>query len=106
MAGNSKSQNPNSKQTQKSKFQNRAASITECFVGFWSLGFLWSLGLGVWGFAPGARAAIIDKDRALAAQTFWDNRDFDWYKANIPFFECPDADIVATYYYRWELVTK
>ena len=44
--------------------------------------------------------------RALAAQTFWDNRDWDWYKANIPFFECPDADMVTTYYYRWELITK
>ena len=51
-------------------------------------------------------AAVLDKDHALAAQTFWDNRDFDWYKANIPFFECPDAEIVTTYYYRWELITK
>jgi hypothetical protein len=51
-------------------------------------------------------AAIIDKDKALAAHQWWDNRDFDWYKANIPFFDCPDADIVTTYYYRWELVTK
>src|SRR5689334_1226628 len=51
-------------------------------------------------------AAILDKDRALAAQTFWDNRDSDWFKANIPFFECPDPEIVTTYYYRWELVTK
>ena len=53
-----------------------------------------------------APAAVLDKDRALAAQTFWDNRDWDWYKTNIPFFECPDADLVTTYYYRWELVTK
>ena len=35
-----------------------------------------------------------------------DNRDTDWYIANIPFFECPDADIQTTYYYRWELLTK
>ncbi len=56
--------------------------------------------------ASPAFAAVIDKDRALASQTFWDNRDYDWFKANIPFFECPDADIVTTYYYRWELVTK
>jgi hypothetical protein len=53
-----------------------------------------------------ASAAILDKDRALGAQTFWDNRDFDWFKRNIPFFDCPDADMVTTYYYRWELVTK
>ncbi|HEU5069152.1 MAG TPA: discoidin domain-containing protein [Verrucomicrobiae bacterium] len=53
-----------------------------------------------------APAAVLDKQAQLEAQTFWDNRDWDWYKANIPFFECPDADINTTYYYRWELVTK
>ena len=53
-----------------------------------------------------ASAAILDKQAQLDAQTFWDNRDWDWYKANIPFFECPDADITTTYYYRWELITK
>lgn len=52
------------------------------------------------------RAGVIDKRKALEAQTFWDNRDWDWYEANIPFFECPDAELVTTYYYRWELVTK
>ena len=57
------------------------------------------------GLAP-ASAAILDKQAQLEAQTFWDNRDWDWYKANIPFFECPDADITTTYYYRWELTTK
>src|SRR5262245_2337964 len=49
---------------------------------------------------------ILDPQKLLDAQTFWDNRDWDWYKANIPFFECPDPDITTTYYYRWELVTK
>ena len=62
--------------------------------------------LALAGITPHAPAAVLDKDRALAAQTFWDNRDWDWYKANIPFFECPDADLVTTYYYRWELITK
>ena len=51
-------------------------------------------------------ADVLDKQKLLDAQTFWDNRDWDWYKSNIPFFECPDADINTTYYYRWELVTK
>jgi hypothetical protein len=51
-------------------------------------------------------SSVLDKDKLLNAQTFWDNRDLDWYKANIPFFDCPDADVVTTYYYRWELVTK
>ena len=51
-------------------------------------------------------AGILDQQQLLTAQTFWDNRDWDWYKANIPFFECPDAEINTTYYYRWELTTK
>src|ERR671938_767100 len=51
-------------------------------------------------------AQVLDPQKQLDAQTFWDNRDWDWYKANIPFFECPDPDITTTYYYRWELVTK
>ena len=53
-----------------------------------------------------AHAQVLDKQKMLDRQTFWDNRDWDWYKANIPFFECPDPDIDTTYYYRWELVTK
>ncbi|MEI6538001.1 MAG: discoidin domain-containing protein [Planctomycetota bacterium] len=51
-------------------------------------------------------AQVLDKTTHLEAQTFWDNRDWDWYAAQIPFFECPDADITKTYYYRWELLTK
>jgi hypothetical protein len=53
-----------------------------------------------------ASSQVLDKQKLLSAQTFWDNQDWDWYKANIPFFECPDAEINTTYYYRWELTTK
>jgi hypothetical protein len=53
-----------------------------------------------------AAGPVLPKQKLLAAQTFWDNRDWDWYQANIPFFECPDADLTTTYYYRWELLTK
>lgn len=42
----------------------------------------------------------------LSRETFWDNRDFEWYEANVPIFECPDPDITTTYYYRWDLLTK
>jgi hypothetical protein len=51
-------------------------------------------------------AGVLNKQEQLDRQTFWDNRDWDWYKSNIPFFECPDPDITTTYYYRWELTTK
>ena len=49
---------------------------------------------------------VLDKQKLLDAQTFWDNRDFDWYRENIPFLETPSPEIDTTYYYRWELVTK
>ena len=56
--------------------------------------------------AAPASAQVLPKQELLNRETFWDNKDFDWYQANIPFFECPDADLQTTYYYRWELVTK
>jgi hypothetical protein len=57
-------------------------------------------------FIAAQPAQVLDKQKLLEAQTFWDNRDWDWYKANIPFLETPDPDIDTTYYYRWELLTK
>jgi len=60
----------------------------------------------VFGSANIAVGQVLNKQKLLDAQTFWDNRDWDWYKDNIPFFECPDADLSTTYYYRWEVVTK
>lgn len=56
--------------------------------------------------ASTVRQPLLDKQRLLDGQTFWDNRDWDWYQDHIPFFECPDAEITTTYYYRWELLTK
>ena len=53
-----------------------------------------------------SRRAILDPPTVFARQSWWDNRDWDWYAANIPLFESPDSAIDATYYYRWELVTK
>ncbi len=56
--------------------------------------------------AQPADAQVLDKQALLDRQTFWDNRDWDWYKAQIPFFDSPDEAINTTYYYRWELLTK
>jgi hypothetical protein len=50
--------------------------------------------------------SILDKQEMLDRQTWWDNKDWDWYKENIPFFESPDGEIDTTYYYRWEVITK
>ena len=52
------------------------------------------------------QAQVLDKQALLDSQTFWDNQDWDWFKANIPFFDCPDPEINTTWYYRWELITK
>ncbi len=49
---------------------------------------------------------MLDKRTLLERQTWWDNRDWEWYETRIPFFESPDPDLDATYYYRWEVVTK
>lgn len=51
-------------------------------------------------------AQILDKRVLLQRHMRWDNRDVDWFAARIPAFESPDSAIDATYYYRWELVTK
>jgi hypothetical protein len=53
-----------------------------------------------------ASSQVLDKRALFARQTWWDNRDFGWLAARIPAFESPDSAIDATYYYRWELVTK
>jgi hypothetical protein len=56
--------------------------------------------------ASSVSAEVLDKQKLLGEESFWDNRDWDWYQDQIPFFECPDPDIQTTYYYRWELLTK
>ncbi len=73
----------------------------------WWIRACWHLGVVFMSLiAAKTHGQILDKQKLLEKQTFWDNRDWDWYKQNIPFFECPDRDIETTYYYRWELVTK
>ena len=52
------------------------------------------------------QAQLLDKHALLARQSWLDNRDWDWFAARVPVFESPDSAIDATYYYRWELVTK
>ncbi len=70
---------------------------------------LWSLlitVLTIVGVKAETSDLILDKQKMLDRQSFWDNKDWDWYKANIPFLETPDADIDTTYYYRFEMMTK
>ncbi|MEZ6038182.1 MAG: discoidin domain-containing protein [Planctomycetota bacterium] len=56
--------------------------------------------------ACATEAPQLDAQQLFARQDFWVNRDFDWFARNIPLFECPDAEIETTYYYRWELLTR
>jgi hypothetical protein len=51
-------------------------------------------------------SSVVDHRAVLESFDWWDNRDWDWYEAKIPFFESPDPELDATYYYRWELITK
>ena len=60
----------------------------------------------VLGLSACSQTPILDQQEMLDRQAWWDNQDWDWYKDNIPFFESPDPDIDATYYYRWEVLTK
>jgi len=53
-----------------------------------------------------APTPILDKQPLLDQYQWWDSRDWTWYAEKIPFFESPDSVIDATYYYRWELLTK
>ncbi len=53
-----------------------------------------------------AFSQVLDRRSLLEDQTFWANRDFEWFEEHIPFFDSPDAEINTTYYYRWELVTR
>jgi len=57
-------------------------------------------------FTPTAAAQVLDPASQFQRQTFWVNKDRDWYSNNIPLFECPDEDITTTWYYRWELMTR
>ncbi len=43
---------------------------------------------------------ILDEEK-LAREHF--KEDAQWYRDNIPFFECSDKDIEQVYYYRWKL---
>lgn len=49
---------------------------------------------------------ILPKQEILERQSWWDNKDWDWYKQRIPFIDTPERLIDATYYYRWEVMTK
>ena len=53
-----------------------------------------------------AASGVLDKDAILNSHDWWDNRDFDWYKKQIPFIETPDKELDKTYYYRWDMMTK
>ncbi len=71
------------------------------FVAVWVFS-LWGLLLPV----GGAFGQVLDSQKLVESQSFWNGRDWSWYKKNIPFFECPGAEINATCHYRWESLGK
>lgn len=48
---------------------------------------------------------VLNQQKMLNKFDFWKNKDWTWYRENIPFIETPDSDIDLTWYYRWELIT-
>jgi len=54
---------------------------------------------------PFSYGQVLNKQKMLDRFTFWENKDWNWYKQNIPFLETPDKDIDMTYYYRWDMMT-
>jgi hypothetical protein len=56
-------------------------------------------------FSNLVQGQVLNKQKMLDKFHFWHNKDWTWYKKNIPFFESPDSAIDETYYYRWELMT-
>ncbi len=52
------------------------------------------------------RNGVLKPRAILDRMTFLDNRDWDWYTANVPMLETPDTEIDATYYYRFDMMTK
>jgi Carbohydrate binding module (family 35)/F5/8 type C domain len=61
-----------------------------------SAGALGTAGQG--GAGSVSACAVLNPDSLLAAQGL---QEPDWYKANIPFVDTPDANINGVYYYRW-----
>lgn len=79
---------------------------SHCFLSYVFGAFLFALISSRLAFPTVAFGQVLNKSKLLESETFWDNRDFDWCSASIPFFECPDREITTTYYYRWDLLTK
>jgi hypothetical protein len=48
------------------------------------------------------RLAVLDPERFRAAL----GEDLEWAAANVPLFECPDAVIQETYFFRWRVFGK
>jgi len=60
----------------------------------------------VLGCGPPPSGQALNPRDILESFDWWDNRDWEWYEENIPFFDSPDEELDATYYYRWEVLTK
>ena len=44
-------------------------------------------------------------NRKLLAREYY-GEEAGWFEERIPFFECPDADLQQTYYFRWDVFRK
>ena len=82
----------------------RSAPRSSLWSALWAT---WLVGLTWWGAGLNPVAAqVLEPQREFERQQFWDNRDWEWFGSQVPLFDCPDPDLVTTWYYRWELLTK
>jgi len=61
--------------------------------------------LGIMVILPSLLFAQVLNKQLILDKHVWNNKDWAWYKENIPFIETPDKDIDRTYYYRWDNLT-
>lgn len=62
--------------------------------------------VGLAGCGQDPSPTLLPHRTLLESHDWWDSRDWGWYEANIPFFDSPDPELNATWYYRWEVLTK
>jgi len=74
--------------------------------GFWGLVALATMAAAPVACTFSTPEPVLDTRAVLESFDWWDNRDWDWYEAFVPFFDSPDLELNATYYYRWEVLTK
>jgi hypothetical protein len=86
----------------------RASGLIICQFALAAAGFSPLAASAVFGpqvLKPGAFSRQVERFNAMenenVANAVPNAASWDWLRANIPFFECPDRDVQEIYYFRW-----